>query len=88
VADRWRMKMGASFVFSDFRTTIDGGFGPAQQLKSTGNIGWLGSVEISYALTEQLSMGASARYIDFGRKIVSSSSLAAQQVDLFFALHF
>lgn len=87
-ADNWRIKTGASLVFSNFRTTIDGGFGGAQRLESTGNLGWLGSIEASYALTQQLSMGVSARYIDFGRKIVSSSSLAAQQADLFVALHF
>jgi opacity protein-like surface antigen len=87
-ADNWRIMAGASLVLSGFRTTVDGGGEGVQKFESTGNLGYLGSVEISYALTPQWSAGVSARYIDFGRKIVSSRSLVAQQADLFVALHF
>lgn len=87
-ADNWRIKAGASLVFSDFRTVLDGGGEGVQKYESGGNVGYLGSIEASYALNPQWSVGVSARYIDFGRKIVSSRSLVAQQADLFFALHF
>jgi opacity protein-like surface antigen len=87
-ADDWRVKAGASLVFSDSRTTVDGGGEGVQKYESTGNLGWLAAIEASYALTPQWSVGVSARYIDFGRKIVSSSALVAQQADLFVTLHF
>lgn len=87
-AESWRIKAGASLVFSDFRTVLDGGGEGVQRYKSTGNVGYLGAIEASYALTPQWSVGVSGRYIDFGRKIVSSSALTAREADLFVALHF
>jgi hypothetical protein len=87
-ADAWRIKAGAGGVLSEFRTTLDGGGEGVQHYDSTGNPGWFGSIEASYALTPQLSMGVSARYLVFNRKIVSSDSLTAQHVDLFLALRF
>jgi opacity protein-like surface antigen len=87
-ADKWRMKAGASLVLPDFSTVLDGGGEGVREFESRSNLGFLGSIEASYSLSSQLSVGVSARYIDFCRKMVSSTALTAQQADLFIALHF
>jgi len=87
-AEDWQVRFGAGMVISDLTETFDGGGEGTQIYKTSGNPGWYGSVGAGYALAKALSVGGSLRYFDFNRKIFSSSSLTALQVDVFLALHF
>jgi opacity protein-like surface antigen len=79
---------GVSWVFSELRTTLDGGQEGVRTLESHGNSGYAVSLEASYAFTPRLAAGASCRYVDFGERMASSSRLTSRQADLFVALRF
>jgi opacity protein-like surface antigen len=87
-AEDWRIRLGAGAVLSDLTETFDGGGEGAQIYKTNGNPGWYGSIEGSYALAKELSVGASLRYLDFNRKTFSSSSLTAMHVEVLLAVRF
>ncbi|HUL52600.1 MAG TPA: outer membrane beta-barrel protein [Opitutaceae bacterium] len=87
-AEGWQIAAAVGGVLSDLRTNIDGGGHGVQVYKTTGNPGWFGSINASYALSQQVAVGVSVRYIDFNRKMASSSSLTAQHADLFLTLRF
>ncbi len=87
-ADPWTVKAGLGWVFSDSRTTLDGGGEGVQRFRSNGSSGYMGSLDISYAFTPHLAAGVSCRLVNFGTRVVSSDHLVSQQTDLFVALRF
>ncbi len=88
-AQYWSVKAGVGAVISDYRTTAtvaDTGQNKWRS-DSSGNLGWLGSVEASLDLTQTVLAGVAVRYFAFRRKIASSSALTARQVDVFLTVH-
>lgn len=82
----WLVRAGVGWVWSDLKTRLDGGEQGVQNLTSRGRSGYTMSLDATYAFSPRFATGISARYVDFGGRMVSSSRMTALQADVLLAL--